>query len=394
MSYFTRLRSLLHCIALAGLLSACASTSTPEQASGPAPVGSITLLTSGVAPTPPRALNIGIQVFDSLASDADIRSSNGAQIFSEIRKTETQYLPVALRSVLANSNQWGVVRVLPDADPSLDLLITGTVVHSNGAELQLRIHVVDSTGRLWLQRDYADAARVADYPDAAPALLDSAAITYNSDPFVDIYAAIANDLLAIREGLDDDSLSRIVGVAQMRYASDLAPDAFTPYLGVDEEGLLRLERLPASNNPLLGHVENIRARHEVFIDTIDEYYESLYQDLKPIYDIWRQYSFEQVSEERASLERARSGNTGRGSFEAMSQNYNRYKWSKIFEQEFVALASGFVSETAPAVLELSRNVNGLSGPVEEQYSQWRELLRALFEIETAGVNSTATSNAP
>ena len=127
----------------------------------------------------------------------------------------------------------------------------------------------------------------------------------------------------------------------------------------------------------------------MFIDTIDEYYEALYQDVKPRYDVWRQYSFEQVMDQRDNAERARNGEAvlGTGSFEALSQNYNRYKWSKIFEQEFVALASGFVSETAPAVLELSRNVSGLSGPVEDLYSQWRVYLRGLYEIETQSATS-------
>ncbi len=73
----------------------------------------------------------------------------------------------------------------------------------------------------------------------------------------------------------------------------------------------------------------------------------------------------------------------------MAQTYNRYKWSKIFEQEFVALASGFVTETAPAVLALSQNVNGLTGPVEEQYAQWRVLLRGLFDIETEGLRAAS-----
>ncbi len=77
------------------------------------------------------------------------------------------------------------------------------------------------------------------------------------------------------------------------------------------------------------------------------------------------------------------GVLGTGSFVSLSQNYNRYKWSKMFEQEFVALSSGFVSETAPAVLELSRNISGLSGPVEDLYAQWRVYLRELYEIETA-----------
>ena len=355
-------------------------------------MGTVSLVTANNSPAEAQSFDIGVLVFSTLAGNEEINRS-GAEIFSQIRKTETQYLPVALRSTLAASNQWGVVRVLPDSDPSLDIIIEGTILRSDGADLVLHIRATDSTGRVWLDQDYVDNARVADYPDSAPMLLDRG-LTFGTDPFQDIYAAIANDLLAIRQSLTQPALDEIHNVTQLRYASDLSPEAFSRYLQEDESGSLSVTRLPASNDPLLRNVADIGARNEIFIDTIDEYYEALYQDVKPIYDIWRQYSFEQVTEERSSLERARSGNSNSGSFEAISQNYNRYKWSKIFEQEFVALASGFVSETAPAVLELSRNVNGLSGPVEEQYAQWRVLLRGLFEIETEGLNANPLLNTP
>jgi hypothetical protein len=247
----------------------------------------------------------------------------------------------------------------------------------------MQVRAVDSTGRVWLDKPYADIARTADYPDSIPSLRDGG-ITDGPDPFQDLHAAIANDLLAVRNGLGSAELTRRQEVTQLRYAADLSPEAFATFLATDATGQLTLTRLPASNDPLLGHVADIQARHNVFIDTIDEYYEALYQDVKPRYDVWRQYSFEQVMDQRDNAERARNGEAvlGTGSFEALSQNYNRYKWSKIFEQEFVALASGFVSETAPAVLELSRNVSGLTGPVEDLYSQWRVYLRGLYEIET------------
>ena len=379
------------CVAFALLLASCAAAPEPQPA-GPAPVGSVSLVMANNPPLAAQTFDIGVIVFTSLAGNDEIVRS-GAEIFSQIRKTETQYLPVALRGTLSASNQWGVVRVLPDADPSLDLTVEGTILKSDGADLLLHIRATDSVGRVWLERDYADSARVADYPDEAPMLLDRG-LTFGQDPFQDIYSAIANDLLLVRQSLTQAELDGIHNVSQMRYASDLSPEAFSRYLEQDAQGLLSVTRLPASNDPLLGNVADIRARNEVFIDTIDEYYEALYQDVKPIYDIWRQYSFEQVEEERSSLESSRSGNTNSGSFEAISQNYNRYKWSKIFEQEFVALASGFVSETAPAVLELSRNVNGLTGPVEEQYAQWRVLLRGLFEIETEGLNATPSLSTP
>ena len=369
------------------LLAACASKPpTPPEPQGPPPVGAVTLQSAQNPPPEAQALDVGVLVFTNQASEDEVARA-GAAIFAEIRETETQTLPAVLRNTLLQSNQWGIVRVLPEADPSMDLIVSGTIMKSDGVDLLLHVHAVDSTGQVWLDKDYADVARVADYPDSPPSLFDHGGLTYSEDPFQDIYAAVANDLLAVRNAMDATSLNRIRNVTALRYASDLSPEAFASYLETDTEGRLTVTRLPASNDPLMAHVGDIKARHEVFIDTIDEYYEALYQDVKPVYDIWRQYSFEQVTDARRSAERERSGNTDPNSFEAISQNYNRYKWSKIFEQEFVALASGFVSETAPAVLELSRNVNGLTGPVEEQYAQWRVLLRGLFEIEAEGLNA-------
>jgi len=378
---FLALRHLLISCALAGTAAACSSASPPAPA-GPLPVGSVALNVQQGMPDELQMLDIGVQVFATQADPEEI-TLPGAAIFAEIRNTETHYLPVALRHTLLTSNQWGVVRVLPETDPSLDLLITGTILESTGADLLVQVRAVDSTGRLWLDKPYADIARTADYPDSIPSLRGGG-ITDGPDPFQDLHAAIANDLLAVRNSLGSTELARIQQVTQLRYAADLSPEAFAPYLQTDATGQLTLTRLPASNDPLLGHVTDIQARHDVFIDTIDEYYEALYQDVKPRYDVWRQYSFEQVLDQRDNAERARNGEAvlGTGSFEALSQNYNRYKWSKIFEQEFVALSSGFVSETAPAVLELSRNVSGLTGPVEDLYSQWRVHLRGLYEIET------------
>lgn len=368
---------------IASVLAACGS-STPPPPPGPTPVGNVTLMIQQGMPAATQMLDVGVQVFATQAAPEEI-TLPGAAIFAEIRNTETHYLPVALRHTLLTSNQWGIVRVLPETDPSLDLLITGTILESTGADLLLHVRAVDSTGRVWLDKPYADIARTADYPDSIPSLRGGG-ISDGPDPFQDLHAAIANDLLAVRNSLSTADLARIQDVTQMRYAADLSPEAFASYLETDATGQLTLTRLPASNDPLLGHVADIQARHNVFIDTIDEYYEALYQDVKPRYDVWRQYSFEQVEDQRDNAERARNGEAvvGTGSFEALSQNYNRYKWSKIFEQEFVALASGFVSETAPAVLELSRNVSGLTGPVEDLYSQWRVYLRDLYEIETQG----------
>jgi hypothetical protein len=170
----------------------------------------------------------------------------------------------------------------------------------------------------------------------------------------------------------------------MRYARDLSPATFERMLQTNEEGLLTVNSLLAENDPMLSRVSDIKLRHYLYIDTVDEYYSALYDEMQPLYDLWRRYSREQIMETRER--RGSSSNSGSG-FQALAQSYNRFKWAKIYEQEFASLALGFNNEVAPAILELNRQVRGLSGDVEEQYAQWREILRQLFEVET-GQNVT------
>jgi len=49
--------------------------------------------------------------------------------------------------------------------------------------------------------------------------------------------------------------------------------------------------------------------------------------------------------------------------------------------EYRDLSVGFNNEIAPAILQLNEQVHGLSGTMEEQYIQWRRILRQLFALE-------------
>ena len=66
----------------------------------------------------------------------------------------------------------------------------------------------------------------------------------------------------------------------------------------------------------------------------------------------------------------------------MEQTYNTYKWSKIHEQDLDELALGFNNEVAPTVIEVSGRVFRLNGTLDSQYSEWREILRKIFALET------------
>ncbi|TVS14330.1 MAG: hypothetical protein EA417_15325 [Gammaproteobacteria bacterium] len=365
-------------------LASCAQNPpVPAPEPGPPPVGAVTLMTTAQPPREDLQLNIGVRVFENASQDLRTTPVNETT-FARIRTMETHYLPVVLRNTLMASNQWGVVRVLPEDDPSVDLLIRGTIIESSGASLTLHVQATDSSGREWLDRVYSGRAYSMHYQQTPSAMGDGPREEMK-DPFLDVYAQIANDLLTAKTERTERDIETLIHISELNHAADLSPDAFDAMLGSDGQGRLSLARLPAGNDPMLARVAAMRERHHIFIDTIDEYYDALYLDVKHLYDLWRQYSHDQVVEAQTSRRRARNSMQSADNFEVLRRNYDRYRWAKIFEQEFVGLAAGFVNETAPAVLELNRRVHGLAGSVEEQYAQWRELLRALFELETGGV---------
>ena len=401
----TVIKSLSHWRILASLLlllGGCAQQSSlpPDTSAQDAlaarptiePVGTVTLLTvSDRSDEENRAIDelgrgfdIGIVPFTTQEESAD-NSRFGDWIFREIKEKETQFLPHLLSKALVESDLWGAVRVVPEPDPSLALTVEGVILSSNGLDLALHIRATDASGRVWLDRDYADVAVLTDYPE-------STRFTYGNrfdgenyvDPFHDLYKQIANDLLRIRDELGVPNLSEALQIADIRYAQDLSPEHFSGFIEQGEDGRMAILRLPAEDDPMLKRVEDMRYRHLLFIDTVDEYYSTLYSDIQAAYVLWRRYSLDQL-EETLARDSTAPNITNYGdsrSFLALSQRYDRFKWSKIYEHEFTELAAGFNKELAPAMLELNGQVHGLSGTMEQQYREWRGILRALFELET------------
>ncbi|MEP4485040.1 MAG: hypothetical protein ABJ013_05395 [Halioglobus sp.] len=363
----------------AAFLVACSSSpkkvavepTVPEQAvAWPAPVGKVPLLVTNTPPEP--LLDVGVVIFDAgVPADESTHSKLG--IFPKIRAAEAQYMPVFLRQVLVESGAWGAVRVLPEPGSASNLQITGKIVHSDGLRLVLDIKAVDASGRTWLAKRYHDEAAASDYP-----------VGQDGDPYLDLYHAIANDLVKARVALDEKLLATLPAVTEMRYAATLSPDAFAGYLQTASDGTLTAARLPASNDPMLMRVQRIQNQEYLFIDTVDEQYLNLYEAMGQTYDLWRQYGREQAiyKEEYQQRVAGRDKYGRRGTFIQMEQTYNAFKLTKIQEQDLDELASGFNNEVAPTIMESSGKVFRLSGTLETQYTEWQSILKQIFALET------------
>ena len=379
------------------LLTACA-LALPELKPAPIPlerplnlVGDVNLAQTVQAPPESALIEIGVQVFGT-AQKKKGEYKIGDWVFDEIIQKETQFLPHLLKNTLVASNQWGAIRVIPERDPSLDLIVEGQIIQSDGETLELQIRAIDSSGREWLNRTYADQSIQEEYPESTRFTLENTFDAINFvDPFQDIYNRIANDLVAVSIRLGEQTLVDLNLVTDMLYASDLSPDTFSGSIIKNEDGLLLVDTLPSLDDPMMARVADMKYRHHLFIDTVDEYYQTLYDDIQPAYVLWRRYSIDQISEiETSRQEAGRSDYGGSSGFLSLSQRYDRFKWSKIFEREFSDLAAGFNNELAPAFLELNSQVHGLTGTMEQQYREWRGILRRIFELENGEITPDVT----
>ena len=367
-------------------------------------------------------LDVGVRVFDpgipaELANDPEALTGKG--IYPDVRRAEARHLAMNLRDTLEGSGQWGAVRVTPANAEFIDLLVSGKIIKSNGKELKLQVAARDSTGRVWLEpKEYGSNADVGSY-------LSEAAIKLR-DPFQNVYSQIANDILAARKKLGSADLVNVRRVTEMRFAADLAPQAMAGYVHDDGKGHYQLARLPATGDPVIERIQRIRERDGALIDTVSDYYGNFSQRLDDPYDNWRRYSYEEIVKEEKLKSQARTRmimgaaavlggvlipsqcttydyNCRRiegavrtaaaaGGIAGIVSGLKKSADAKVHTSAIRELANSFQSEVAPQVVEVEGRTLKLTGTAEEQYRQWREMLREQYLEETGGVSSQAAAD--
>jgi hypothetical protein len=344
-----------------------------------------------------RLLDVGIRVFATGIPEEEyerlVLEEKG--VFEEIRKSEARWIPINLKRTLEATGYWGAVRMVPSTT-SVDVVVEGAILSSTGKKLDIEVVATDATGRKWLERRYEQEADPLAYEE------DS-----TKDPFQSLYNRIANDLLEERSDLDEDEFGEIRSVAEMKFASDLAPVAFSEYLAVKKDRT-SLARLPAEGDPMMARVSEIRERDHMFVDTLNEYYADLYSKMEPPYRGWRSASYE---EQRAldELNRAATwrkvlgaiaigagvyasgkGRTGSnvgqiailGGMAAVMDGFDKSAQTKMNREALKELADSFDSEVQELLFDVEGEVLRLKGSVETQYASWRQLLRDVFAAET------------
>ena len=347
-------------------------------------------------------LDVWIELFDpgELPSENDVADG----LSMDIRQAESRYMAEQLRETMERTGYWGAVRVVPRDTTGGELLVKATILESDGQRLKLHVVAADASGRQWLDGSYHAQVTAADYQDLPPP---------DGEVFQALYNAVANDLARARGQLHDDDIVAIRRIAALQFAAELAPDAFTGYLRRNDEGLYRVERLPAREDPMYRRVSAIRQRDLLLIDTLNGYFDNFSRQVQQPYTDWRRAR----SEEAEAMSRIRSDATKRkvlgamailgaialevagsnstrratgsmrdvmvlGGAYAIKTGFDKDSEATIHRDAIAELGASFSAETRPLVVEVEGQVHELEGSAEQQYAAWRQLLKRIYANET------------
>lgn len=347
-----------------------------------------------------QLLDVAVLLFDENIPK-DEKQLEKLRIFPEVRKAEARYFSMQLRNTLEGTGQWGQVRVVPVDSNTLDVQVAGKIIESSGSILKLDVTVSDSTRRTWFRKTYEQPADTRSYKDNGGRA---------RDPFQNLYSSVANDMLAYRVTLVAADLQSVRRVSELRFASELAPYAAKPYLGEDKKGIYRVNSLPADQDPIFARVDRIRERDYALLDTVNEYYSLFADNMNEPYTNWRRYSYAEIEAaddaRRQSLTRKLLGaaaivgglvggtqsNTyvGQaaataavfGGAYAVKSGFDKGAEVKMHSESLKQLGESFQAEIQPMVVDVDGKTVQLKGTAEEQYQEWRSLLKQLYENET------------
>ena len=344
-------------------------------------------------------LDVGVAIFDPGIDELD---DDQEQLTNhQVRLAESRYAPYLLSETLQRSANWGIVRLMPNANSPMDVFINGVILESNGETMSMRVSVSDSTGRRWYQKEYDQAISQFSYDPSQ---------RQQNDPFQILYNNIANDLLEWRQkNISEADINEIRTISEMLFARRFSSQVFDSYLAQDRYGVYQITSLPSDDDPLLQRIRDIRERDFMFIDTVQDYYATYVRQMRLPYDSWREQSYYETIELReleasarrrfiagaatvvAGIAAATQGNNygtqiggaaavGAGAY-LIRSGFDKRAEAQMHMEALEELGQSLEDEVAPQVISLEDRSITLTGSVEEQYEQWREILADLYAAE-------------
>jgi hypothetical protein len=166
--------------------------------------------------------------------------------------------------------------------------------------------------------------------------------------------------------------------------------------------------LPAQNDPMLTRIETLRERDYLYVDTMQDYYSNFVRQMEDPYTEFRRLSYDEVMKlDRLQREARRnmilgiasivgglaatqsnSSVAGIGTYAGIlgggwliKESFRAGDEALLHVEALAELGQSLSNEVAPQTIELEERSVTLSGNVQTQYAQWREILADMYANE-------------
>ncbi|TDJ61708.1 MAG: hypothetical protein E2O36_05855 [Proteobacteria bacterium] len=364
---------------------------------------SVQTTTAVLEPIPEHLLlDVGVDIFDPGIDYLDEETSTSTP---SVRKAESVYTAYSLAQTLQGTGSWGAVRLIPGGQSETDVTVSGTIVDSDGESLKLQITVTDISGQQWYTRTYSQTLSQYAYEPS---------LRQQQEPFQQLYNDIANDMYEHMLRLKPVQREELRVISKLRFAQRFAPQDYNDFMTIDSRGRYKLERLPATSDPVMAWIDSIRIRDQMFVDRLQDHYAAFKRRLEEPYDQWREASYHETKALRklkgeatarklggvlsvlAGIAILATGSSNQGARAAgvlgigagaylFKTGLDRGAEAQIHQAALKEMADSLGAEIAPYTIVLADKTVTLSGTVEEQYAQWRVILNQIYRAEIEGL---------
>ncbi|PCI45391.1 MAG: hypothetical protein COB49_10070 [Alphaproteobacteria bacterium] len=381
------------------LLSGCTTTgnSTGNGRVGPASSSNQTVPRQVKVEKPALKLDVVVPVMNpGIPEDYDEKN-----IWPELRRAEANRFSISLKTALENTGKFGAVRVTPDQTATGDLYVMGRINKSNGEDIEIAIEVMDISGRRWLKQKFSHRVKKRDFNTARKGK--------NYDVYTPVFQEIAKAIVKKLKRQNSKRLAQLPSIKEMRFGANFSEEAFSPYIK-EKRGRFSLNGLPAEDDPMLVRTQAIWVRDQLFIDRLQDHYETFNLSMEESYLVWQKQSYaESVSEREARRSASTNGllgilavigavviasktNSTTGAYAAIgtgvlgasliSKSFRKSKEAKIHREALSELGSSLDIHMAPQIVAFEEKTVELTGSAKDQFTQWRDFLGQIYLTET------------
>ncbi|MBO6783637.1 MAG: hypothetical protein JJ899_10270 [Alphaproteobacteria bacterium] len=350
-------------------------------------------------------LDIIVPVFDpGLTKTAEEYKEEG--VWPELRRAEANRFAVKMKEALEATGAFGAVRVTPDRTATGDLYVLGKILESDGEDVEIQIQVTDITGDNWFTRTFEHEVDAGFHRNPR---------NEGKDPYDPVFAEAANRIVLELDDYASTDLARLQKITELRFGASFTEDAFSEHL--DSNGrTIQLVSFPSEADPMLARTRAVRVRDQLFVDGLQDHYQSFSDEMETSYLLWQEQSLLEQEARAAANEKAagqaalgvlaiglgvlaaiaggRSGNVGgrtAGTTGAiaggvigaklLTESFQTSEEAKVHREALDELGQSIDIEMAPRVVAFEKETVQLTGDAREQFAQWRAFLQEIFEQE-------------